>query len=150
MAIRNPESWRFVYTVENFWHGADLLALGETAFGHFQGVHYQNADTLDGYTSLVGEGRLPLRRVRELSDEEKLRREVILQLKTGVLDSVYFQVKFGVDIREKFRRELESLERRSFLEARGDSICLTREGLLRVDSLLETFYLEEHRGIRYT
>ena len=29
MAIRDPSRWRFVYTVEHFWHGADLLALGD-------------------------------------------------------------------------------------------------------------------------
>src|SRR4029078_10205340 len=77
MAIRNPQWWRFVYTVENFWHGADLLALGETAFGHIQGVHYQNADTFDRYTSLLAENHLPLRRALKLSPEHKLRREVI-------------------------------------------------------------------------
>jgi len=29
MAIRDPSRWRFVYTVEHFWHGADLLALAK-------------------------------------------------------------------------------------------------------------------------
>ena len=32
----------------------------------------------------------------------------------------------------------------------GDDIRLSRDGLLRVDSLLPRFFEPEHRGIRYT
>ncbi|MBI4606609.1 MAG: coproporphyrinogen III oxidase family protein [Planctomycetes bacterium] len=150
MAVRDPRTWRFVYTVEGFWHGADLLALGESAFGHFRGVHYQNADTLEDYTELVAGGRLPFRRAHRLTGEERFRREVILQLKTGALDEAYFRSKFGVDLREAFPSELETLRRRQLLETCVDTIRLTREGLLSVDALLPMFYLPRHQGIRYT
>ncbi len=150
MAIRHPDRWRFVYTVENYWHGADLLALGETAFGHFQGVHYQNADTFEQYVSRVSEGRLPVRRALRLTDEEKLRREVILLLKTGTLDAAYYRKKFGVELKEHFAEQIAHLEENGFLESDGDCIRLTREGLLHVDWLLHDFYLPEHRNVRYT
>jgi oxygen-independent coproporphyrinogen-3 oxidase len=150
MAIRNPKHWRFVYTVENFWHGKDLLGLGETAFGHLQGVHYQNADTFDKYVRSVEHGKLPLRRAYALSAEEMLRREVILHLKTGALDAGYFREKFGVELDQHFNKELEHLLNEGLLEITGDSIRLTREGLLQVDWLLPSFYLPEHMGIRYT
>ena len=150
MAVRDPARWRFVYTVENFWHGEDLLALGESAFGHFGGVHYQNSDQLGRYLALVNRGSLPVRRAHRLSSEEALRREAILQLKTGVLDFAYFRAKHGVDLREKLRGEIEWLELRGMAESADDGIRLTREGLLQVDWLLPVLYLEEHRGIRYT
>lgn len=150
MAIRHPDRWRFVYTVENYWHGQDLLALGETAFGYFQGVHYQNADTFEQYVSAVREGRLPLRRALRLTDEEKLRREVILLLKTGALDAAYYRKKFGVELKEHFAEQFAHLEESGLLELDGDCIRLTREGLLHVDWLLHDFYLPEHRNVRYT
>jgi oxygen-independent coproporphyrinogen-3 oxidase len=150
MAIRHPGKWRFVYTVEHFWHGADLLALGETAFGHLQGVHYQNADTFEQYVSQLDRGKTPLRRAYRLSAEEKLRREVILHLKTGALDLAYFQRKFGVNLLEHFQPECTGLIQRGLLEVQGDRIHLTREGLLEVDWLLPHFYLPHHSGIRYT
>jgi oxygen-independent coproporphyrinogen-3 oxidase len=150
MAIRNPEWWRFVYTVENFWHGADLLALGETSFGHIQGVHYQNADTFERYTRLLAENHLPLRRALKLSSEHKLRREVILLLKTGQLDGGYFRKKFGVELLDHFEPQFEQLLQQGLVQIEGDQIRLTRDALLRVDSLLPTFYLPEHVGIRYT
>ncbi|SRR6266540_869718 len=150
MAIRNSRNWKFVYTVDNFWHGGDLLALGESAFGHLQGVHYQNSDSFTDYVTRLVDGQLPLWRARRLTGEEQLRREVILQLKTGVLDAGYFSSKYGVDLREKFQEELEGLRRDHLLEFAGGRILLTRDGLLKVDWLLPRFYLPEHRGIRYT
>ena len=150
MAIRDPSRWRFVYTVEHFWHGADLLALGETAFGHMQGFHYQNSDTFEGYTHSIAAGKLPLRRALKLRPEERLRREIILHLKTGCLDTNYFRQKFGVDLQNKFAEPLESLRQHNLLDIDGASVRLTRQGLLEVDWLLPRFYLPEHKGVRYS
>lgn len=150
MALRDPARWRFQYTVEGIWRGMDLLALGESAFGHFHGVHYQNADSLEGYREPLSQGRLPVRRARKLRGEERFRREVILQLKTGALDAAYFREKFGVDLPSDFRGEIGALTARGLAEASGDAIHLTRDGILLVDWLLPLFYLPEHRGIRYT
>ena len=36
------------------------------------------------------------------------------------------------------------------LSIEGDRVTLTRDGLLRVDSLLPAFFEEEHQGVRYT
>jgi oxygen-independent coproporphyrinogen-3 oxidase len=150
MAIRDPSRWRFVYTVEHFWHGEDLLALGESSFGHLQGTHYQNADTFDSYVGLLAKDKLPLKRALSLTAEEKLRREVILLLKTGSLDCSYFAKKFGVDLLRHFAAQFEPLIKQHLAESDGQCIRLTREGLLQVDWLLPQFYLPEHQGIRYT
>src|ERR1041384_4371085 len=150
MAIRDPPHWRFVYTVEHFWHGEDLVALGETAFGHIQGVHYQNADTFEEYCTRILEGKLPVRRAYQLNAEEKLRREVVLQLKTGSLDADYFRKKFGIDLADRFQSQFKDLIEADLLEIQRNSIRLTREGLLEVDWLLPRFYLSDHVGVRYT
>jgi oxygen-independent coproporphyrinogen-3 oxidase len=150
MAVRHPLWWRFVYTVEHFWHGADLLALGETSFGHFHGVHYQNFDTFESYLRAVNQNRLPIGRARNLSTEEQLRREVILQLKTGQLDTGYFHNKFGVDLNVHFHTQWEMLRSHGMLEKEGGEFRLSRPGLLKVDRLLPYFYLPEHQGVRYT
>lgn len=150
MAIRNPQWWRFVYTVDNFWHGGDLIGLGESAFGHIQGVHYQNADTFDRYLGLVARGFPPVSRALRLRPEEKLRREVVLLLKTGSIDLSYFRAKFHTDLLEHFAPQFEELARKGLIEREGDILRLKREALLEVDWLLPMFYLPEHRGVRYT
>ena len=65
-----------------------------------------------------------------------------------------------MDIRQRFAGVWQSLSDDGYLERRagqsvvaggsGDRIALRREGLLRVDSLLQRFFLPEHRGVRYT
>jgi oxygen-independent coproporphyrinogen-3 oxidase len=149
-AVRSPKLWRSVYTVEQFWHGADLLGLGESAFGHLQGVHYQNVDTHDRYLQCLAKGRPPLRRALKLTAEEKMRREVILQLKTGSLDAGYFRKKFNVEIIDHFEPQFQTLLDQGLLEIEGDRVQLNREGLLQVDWLLPGFYLAEHTGLRYS
>jgi oxygen-independent coproporphyrinogen-3 oxidase len=150
MAIRDPSTWRFVYTVGSVWQGRDFVALGESSFGHLQGYHYQNLDLFDRYVAAVAEGKLPVSRALRITDEERLRREFILLLKTGTIDAGYFRGKFGVEIGEYFAEQLGELKARDMLNIDGDFIRLTRPALLQVDWLLPRFYLPQHQGIRYT
>jgi oxygen-independent coproporphyrinogen-3 oxidase len=139
----------FVYR-DSLWHGADLVGTGVASFSHFQGVHYQNVDTWEKYIEKLDRGELPIHRALPVTDHQRLIRELILQIKTGKLDAAYFRTKFGVVIREEFAEAFNSLVSEGFAEIHGDDIRLTRQGLLRADSLLPRFFEPEHRGIRYT
>jgi oxygen-independent coproporphyrinogen-3 oxidase len=84
------------------------------------------------------------------TEEERLIREFVLQLKLGALRPSYFAGKYGVDVLERFQAPLQSLASQRLLTATRDLVTLTREGLLRVDSLLPTFFLPAHAKLRYT
>jgi oxygen-independent coproporphyrinogen-3 oxidase len=77
-------------------------------------------------------------------------REMILQLKTGAIDAGYFRDKFGVEILDEWRDAWQERVGEGYVTIEGDRITLTREGLLRVDSLLPAFFEPEHQGVRYT
>ena len=78
-------------------------------------------------------------------------RELVLQLKRGAIDPSYFSAKYGVDVVDRYRDELASLQASGYLaQADASRIALTRDGLLRVDVLLPRFFLPEHTNIRYT
>ena len=63
----------------------------------------------------------------------------------------YFGDKYSVDVLDRFSGALTSLRDDGYLmTADPDQIALTREGLLRVDSLLPRFFLPEHTNLRYT
>jgi len=149
-AVRDPKKHRYAYVRDHFWQGRDLLALGEASFGHLRGHHYQNVDDYEPYVHAVESDRLPLWRAYRLSHEEALRREAILQLKTGVLRLDYFERKFGIDLREHFMEPLKRLAQMGLVLVDFEAIRLTREGLLKVDWLLPLFYLPQHMGVRYT
>ena len=149
-AVKDPSRTRFVYR-DRLWEGADLAALGVASFGHMSGVHMQNVDTWEAYAAAVDRGTLPLGRAYRPTEDERLIRETILQLKRGAIRPDYFAGKFGVDIRDRFAPVWRSLSAEGYLATDSDDrITLTREGLLRVDMLLHRFFLPEHRGVRYT
>jgi oxygen-independent coproporphyrinogen-3 oxidase len=83
------------------------------------------------------------------TEEERMVREFILQMKLGRVSQRYFQEKFGVNVGERFREQFADLQARNLLAAQGEWIVLTREALLKVDTLLHAFFLPQHRGPRY-
>jgi oxygen-independent coproporphyrinogen III oxidase len=149
-AVRDPGRTTFIYR-DRLWEGADLVGLGVASFGHVNGVHLQNLDTWEKYSAAIEAGELPLGRGYRPSPDERLIREFILQLKRGAVRPAYFRERYGVDPLGRFDDQIASLDHEGLLAERSpDRVALTREGLLRVDSLLHRFFLPEHAGIRYT
>jgi coproporphyrinogen III oxidase-like Fe-S oxidoreductase len=149
-AVKDKSRTRFIYT-DRLWQGADMIGLGVASFGHVNGVHIQNLDTWETYAAAVRRDEIPLARAYRPTDDERLIREFILQLKLGSLRPAYFRDKYRVDVLERFREPLESIRADGYLrEASPDAVSLTRDGLLRVDALLPRFFRPEHTGIRYT
>ncbi len=146
--VKDP-STRFVYR-DSLWHGADMIASGVSSFGHLGTVHYQNASSWDAYLDRVARNELPVSRAFATSARDRLTREMLLQLKLGHIDRSYFADKFDVDIIEMFSEAFRDLEQRQMLRIVNGSVELTRQGLLRVDTLLPTFYAPEYRNRRYT
>ena len=147
--VKDPQRVNFSYR-DTLWHGSDLLATGVASFGHVSGVHYQNHTEWSAYLEALERGELPLWRAKRPTAHQLLIREMILQLKTGRLDAGYFLKKFAVDILEHWKSVWEEYRAEGFLEVDGETISLTRAGLLRIDGLLSAFFEPEHQGVRYT
>lgn len=147
--VRADKRSRFVYR-DSLWHGADMLGTGVSSFGHMQGIHAQNTANWLEYLQAVEAGRLPLERAYVTSEEDRLVRQAILQLKTGALRSGYFRERFGIDLLERFAEPFARLAEQGMLEIEAEGVRLTRRGLLQVDSLLPEFYAPEFRNARYT
>jgi oxygen-independent coproporphyrinogen-3 oxidase len=147
-AVKNDRDVRFCYR-DALWRGADLLGLGVASFGHLNGIHYQNEHDMDGYLGRVRAGERPVYRALAPTAEERMVREFILQFKLGSIEPGYFQAKFGIDPRRRFREPLDRLRRDGYLEPATESLRLTRGGLLEVDRLLALFFLPQHHNARY-
>ena len=127
-----------------------MVALGVASFSHVGGTHFQNEHDMGPYLRRLDQGDLPLHRALTPSDEERLIRELILQLKLGRVRTGYFRNKFGVDILERFSDPIGELVEEGFMTASPEGLELNREGLLQVDRLLPLFFLREHQDARYT
>jgi oxygen-independent coproporphyrinogen-3 oxidase len=147
-AVKNPERTTFVYR-DRLWAGADLLSLGVASFGHIGGTHYQNQHDFEPYVARLDAGELPIWRALTPTDEERLIREFILQLKLGHVSRAYFRKKFGAELTERFAAPIQRLKDWGFLEIVGDEVRLNRDGLLQVDRLLHEFFLPQHVNTKY-
>ena len=149
-AVKDPSRVRFVYR-DALWQGADLAGLGVASFGHINGVHMQNVDTWEPYSGAVARGELPLARAYRPTREERLIRELVLQLKRGAIRPSYFEEKYETDVLTRFAPQWASLADEGYLQPPArERVALTRPGLLRVDSLLRRFFLPQHASVRYT
>jgi oxygen-independent coproporphyrinogen-3 oxidase len=147
--VKDRSRCRFVYR-EGLWHGADMFGTGVASFGHVKGVHVQNVDSWEQYVGVLDKGELPLHRALPVKPRDLLIRELILQLKTGRLDTGYFQQKFGTDVLNDFAEGFGQMAEEGYLIRNDGSVELTRAGLLQVDRLLPVFFEEQYRGARYT
>lgn len=147
--VKNPARDHFVYR-DNVWRGCDLIATGVSSFGHFQGVHYQNLDRIEDYLETVNRGELPINRALKPSAHQLLIRELVLLMKEGTVDLQRLNEKYGVDTRTEFATALHNQQQAGYLTVEGNSLKLTRKGLLQVDSLLPEYFEPQHRAVRYT
>jgi oxygen-independent coproporphyrinogen III oxidase len=139
---------RFIYR-DALWHGGDMIGLGVSSFSHFGGVNFQNAHNFEEYVRILNEDRLPIYRAVSLTPKQRLIREMVLQLKTGKLDTDYFRRKFAVDVWEEFQPVYEDLKEKDLVERQNGTIHVTRRGLLEVDHFLLEFFEPELRTVRY-
>ena len=149
-AVKDPSRTRFLYR-DRLWEGADMVALGVASFGHMNGAHLQNFDQWEPYSEAIRRGELPLSRAYRPTEEERMIRELVLQLKLGSIRPAYFQEKYHLNVLQRFADQFDSLGSAGYLTAATEEIVsLSRQGLLRVDALLPKFFLPQHVGIRYT
>lgn len=147
--VKNNPTCKFVYR-DSVWRGTDMIGAGVASFGHMSDIHIQNTASWGDYIERLHSGKLPLSRSFQTDRKERLTREMILQLKLGKIDRAYFEKKFDTDIIEEFQEPLQNLLKEGMLTFNGESVSLTRQGLLRVDTLLPEFYAEKYRNARYT
>jgi oxygen-independent coproporphyrinogen-3 oxidase len=146
--VKNPAKTHFVYR-DLLWTGADMVGLGVASFSHVGGTHFQNLHDFEPYISQLRKDRLPIYRALTPTGEERMIRELILQMKLGRVQAPYFESKFGVNIRERFAAPLRKLQDQGWLREEGGTLYLSRAGLLQVDKLLYDFFLPQHRTARY-
>src|SRR6056297_3683743 len=147
--VKDPAKVNFSYR-DNLWQGSDLLATGIASFGHVSGVHYQNVPDMEPYQTALEEGRLPLGRAMAPTQHQLLIRQMILLLKRGYLAFAPLNAKYGVDVYEQWKPVWDRYIEEGLMERTAEGVRLTRDGLLRADSLLPPFFEPEHQGIRYT
>jgi oxygen-independent coproporphyrinogen III oxidase len=129
--------------------GADLYAMGVTAISGFRDAYAQNFRELPAWEKAVHERGIATMRGYHLSDEDRLRREVINRLLCHtVIPKCEINEAFGIDFDEFFAEELRRLEHPredGLLTMDKDEIRATWLGRIFIRNLAMIFdpYLEK-------
>jgi oxygen-independent coproporphyrinogen-3 oxidase len=96
---------------------ADIYAFGMSAISQIPDAYWQNQKELANYFAALNGKKIPLARAYFLTDEDKIRREIIMRLMCDLsLDFSAMSQKLGINFFEKFADELGALK---FFEADG-------------------------------
>jgi oxygen-independent coproporphyrinogen-3 oxidase len=129
----------------------DLIGFGVTSIGYVGGGFFQNHREMEAYAQQVENGEFPVFRGYLLSDEDHLRRQVIMRLMCDfALDYTQFETEFGIDFKEHFADGLSDLKEMSednLVELREDGLTVLPAGRLLIRNVAMTFdeYLQKKK-----
>ena len=133
------------YTTKGF---SQTVGIGLTSIS--EGVeHYaQNHKDMAAYEAAIDSGILPTERGIKLTQEDRLRKSVIMELMNNLsLEFSHAQQEFGIDFRSHFAREIALLapyEEAGLLTISQDAIATTQTGAMLIRNIAMCFDVYLH------
>jgi oxygen-independent coproporphyrinogen III oxidase len=122
---------------------ADIYAFGMSSISQASSAYWQNIKELPGYYAAVDEGRLPIAKGYIMTEDDEIRREVIMRLMCDLsLDFSAMSEKLGVDFVDYFEQEIESLadmEDDGLIEKNDAGLVVTDLGRLLIRNIAMRF-----------
>jgi oxygen-independent coproporphyrinogen-3 oxidase len=134
----------------------DLIALGLSSIGKIGASYVQNLRTLDEYYAALDQGNLPVEKGFDLTQDDLLRREIIMDLMCSTsLDIPEIEERHHIHFAEYFRDELARMQMYADegLMKLGDSaVSVTAKGrmFVRAFSMIFDQYLSRQSGAKYS
>lgn len=131
----------------------DLIGLGISSIGKVGNSYSQNVKELSQYYARLNEGMLPVQRGYKLSEDDRLRRDVIISLMChGRVDFSEIEKRYDIDFKDYFADALAQLDEHvadGLVQIDGSSVRLLPQGHLMMRNVAMAFdaYLGcEQRG----
>ncbi len=121
--------------------GADLLGVGLTSIGEGQRHYAQNFKDMPSYENAIDSGLLPFERGVLLSDDDELRKAVIMELMANfALDIKGIENKFKINFFEYFKEDLKLLdEYKDFVSVDKNALKVNETGVLLIRNIAMCF-----------
>jgi oxygen-independent coproporphyrinogen-3 oxidase len=129
----------------------DLVAFGVSAIGKIGSTFHQNAKTLPEYYAALRQGQLPVVRGMSLSDDDRVRRDVIMALMCqGRVEFASIEATHPIRMREDFATELArlaTLAEAGLVDIEAGAIQVTTTGwyLVRAVAMVFDRYLRDDK-----
>jgi oxygen-independent coproporphyrinogen-3 oxidase len=132
--------------------GATLIGIGLTSIGEGKRYYAQNYKRMDDYEKAIDEGRLPFERGVELSDDDLIRKFVIMELMANFwVDIKRVESEFGIDFGDYFGADLEKLkefEDADLVKISKDKIEVSQTGTMLIRNIAMAFdaYMDKYKN----
>ncbi|MBD3795641.1 MAG: oxygen-independent coproporphyrinogen III oxidase [Epsilonproteobacteria bacterium] len=128
--------------------GANLIGIGLTSIGEGSRYYAQNTKDMSIYENALNNGRLPFERGIELSDDDFLRKEIIMELMANFsVDMKRVSEHFDIDFKAYFSDamdELEHFKEAGLIEISEDKIKANSTGAMLIRNIAMPF--DAHMG----
>jgi oxygen-independent coproporphyrinogen-3 oxidase len=123
--------------------GADIYAFGMSSISQIPDAYWQNEKELPNYRAAVDAGRVPLQRACFVTEEDKIRREIIMRVMCDLgLDFSSLSRQFGIDFETRFAAEVAALapfEADGLVKRTGGGFEITDAGRLFIRNIAMCF-----------
>ncbi len=155
VAQREGKLWRNFqgYTTRK---GVELIGFGATSIGMLYDSYFQNYKTLREYNEAVDGGRLPTFRGYLLTEDDFVRREVIMDIMCNLgVSFSKIEEMFGINFEDYFEKELEELkelEEDGLIRIRDRRIDILPAGRLLIRNVAMVFdaHLRNKKELRFS
>lgn len=130
--------------------GADLIGIGLTSIGEGADYYSQNFKEMESYEAAIDAGKLPHERGVVLSEDDKIRQYVIMELMSNFkLDISRFEKQFGINFKTYFAdaiSDLRPFETEELLSISDEKIECSLTGTLLIRNIAMVFdaYMKRH------
>jgi oxygen-independent coproporphyrinogen-3 oxidase len=123
-----------------YWTGAPYWALGVSAAGYDGRSRWSNTRNIHEYIERVERGESPVVERTDLSESDLQSESIFLKLrlKDGV-DLIEHQTRFGVDVRERYREDLERLDQAGLIDLSETRLKISRAGTVLANEVFAAF-----------
>jgi len=136
--------------------GVDLIGIGLTSIGEGEDYYAQNFKDMEPYEAAIDAGRLPFWRGVELSEDDRIRKAVIMDLMSNFkLDIKKIEKMFGIDFKKYFADAIEELQpmvEEGLVKITDKAITVSPTGTLVIRNIAMPFdaYMKKHAGSKKT
>lgn len=121
--------WHMRENCLNGWPWGGILTTGAGCFmGYMQRFSYSNIEDVNDYMRVVSEGRLPIQRLSESTDDDMMRREMSRLYLRLPVSKIEFKEKFNKLPEDVFPQQLKNLTEKGLIEIDDKEIRITKQG----------------------
>ena len=121
----------------------DLIAIGVSSIASVSDCYSQNSTSIDEYRTSIMAGKLPVVRGFVMSEQDRLRKQVINQLICHFrLDIPLIEQQWGINFKKYFSdeyKQLRQMEKEGLVELDGNSIRVARKGRFLIRNVCMVF-----------